>query len=190
MRLWGKAFSGRGTLSRRYTPMSRRWGESEAVLLGVREDWSYVRAARGWLGARTEPRCRLTPSSGLSRKEPGVACWEPGGPGGAEQVGVGTSGCGASGRHGGRRALQEEQTPGKPWEDAPFPCTSLFCIVHISAWPAVAVEETDLPTSLPPARLPSPPALIAPWPWPHSVRPRASSTERADSGAVPWDRKV
>lgn len=46
--------------------------------------------------------------------------------------------------------------PGNPPEDAPFPSTSLFCIVHITSWPAVAVEETDLPISWSPVWLPHP----------------------------------
>lgn len=45
----------RNARSRCYTPTSRRWGEAEAALLGVREDSSYVRVWRGWLGAQTKP---------------------------------------------------------------------------------------------------------------------------------------
>ena len=46
----------RNTLSRCYTPTSRRWGESEAALFRVREDSSYVRASRGRRGRRRSPR--------------------------------------------------------------------------------------------------------------------------------------
>lgn len=193
VRLWGKAFSGRGTLSRRYTPMSRRWGESEAVLLGVREDWSYVTAARGWLGARTEPRCRLTPSSGLLRKQPGVACWEPGGrvvpskwvwayrvvgPAG------GVEGGGLCRRNRCRETLR--RTP--PF---PPPLSSASCTSHHGPQWQWRRQTSRFPGLL---RGSPTPALITPWPWPwpwpHSLRSRASSTGRADSGAVPWDRKV
>lgn len=130
------------------------------MLLGVGEDWSYVRAARGWLGVRTERRCRLTPFSGLSRKAAGGGLLGARGPGGAacRWVFAGPAG-GVEGGGLCRRSRRQETLGRTP----PFPPRLSSASQHITA-----VEETDLPVSLFPARLPPPPALITPRP--HSVR--------------------